>query len=153
MSPAEGTAVGCAQASDLPASGAVAAGGEAAGSPALDPSALLGRWVATNPEARGVVRVEIDAGEAGELTFRAFGADPGDPGGEPIDWGAVPGLLHAGAVDSRAGTTVWARYRFDVMEVDFQAFAKLGVLVMASFTRFTDASGRAAYFAREFFRL
>jgi hypothetical protein len=150
MTPAEGTAVGCAQASDLPASGSpVAGGGEAA---ALDPSVLLGRWHATNPEARGVVEVEIAADDAGGLTFRAFGADPGG-GAEPIDWGAVPALLHAAAVDSRAGTTVWARYRFDFMEVDFQAFAKLGVLVMASFTRFTDASGRAAYFAREFFHL
>lgn len=129
------------QASDRPAPGTdLAPGGT------LDPTLLLGTWINTNPSARGIVRVVVTA-PGGALSVRAYGA--GSP--EPVDWGETPARAFAADVASRTATTLSARYQFDFLAVELQAFVKLGVLVMASFNRFTDDSGRASYFAREFF--
>ena len=112
----------------------------------LDPTPLLGTWLNTDRHTGGVVKVVL-AVRDGALTVRAFGAcDP-----SPCDWGEVTADLFAEHAGSRTAKTLSARYDFGFMETSFQAFAKLGVLVMAIFTQFKDGSGRANYFDREFF--
>ena len=113
---------------------------------ALDPEPLLGVWINTNPEPRGMVRVVLGRRGAA-LTVRVFGA--GSP--VPIDWGEVEGEVFAKDVKSREAMAFAARYDFGFLRVDFQANVKQGVLVVASFNEFRDASGRASYFTREFF--
>ena len=117
----------------------------AADSP-IDPTPLLGTWLNTDRHSGGIVKV-ILAARDGALTVRAFGAcDP-----SPCDWGEVTAALFAENAGSRTVKTLSARYDFGFMETSLQAFAKLGVMVMAIFTRFKDGSGRANYFDRQFF--
>ena len=112
----------------------------------LDPTPMLGTWLNTDRHTGGIVKVVLAARD-GALTVRAFGAcDP-----SPCDWGEVTADLFAEHAGSRTAKTLSAHYDFGFMETSLQAFAKLGVLVMAIFTRFKDDSGRANYFDREFF--
>ena len=44
-----------------------------------------------------------------------------------------------------------AEYRFPFLTVVLAAYGKQGILVLDTFNSFTDHSGRADYFTREFF--
>lgn len=112
----------------------------------IDPAVLAGTWINTNRHTEGIVKVVI-ALENGVPTVQAFGAcEP-----EPCDWGVVQAKMFAENASSRTAKTLSAVYDFGFMETSLQAFGKLGVLVVAIFTRFKDGSGRAPYFDREFF--
>ena len=113
---------------------------------ALDPSSLLGTWVTTNSASRGIVRVNLAVKE-GAFTVQIFGAcEP-----TPCDWGEVEGPLFADGFDSPLGTNFGAFYDFGFMNVRLQGYVKQGVLVIVSFNRFKDGSGRSNYFGKEFF--
>jgi hypothetical protein len=112
----------------------------------LDASAILGTWYATDLDAGGVVRLVLSASD-GELLVRVFGA--GEP--EPQDWGENPATPYGASVTASTTMAFSAVYYFDFLTVLLAAYAKQGILVLDTFNTFTDASGRANYFSREFF--
>lgn len=120
--------------------------GSATSAPSLDNRLFVGRWQNTNSQTDGVTQVEF-TDRNGALIMRAFGA--GDP--EPIDWGEIEVQVFADDVDSRDGNKFGAVYQSDFMQIQMHGWVKLGVLVIAFFNHFTDDSGRASYFDREFF--
>ncbi|HKT05147.1 MAG TPA: hypothetical protein VJT31_37000 [Rugosimonospora sp.] len=107
---------------------------------------LRGTWYATNPDAGGVVRLDL-SGDDGALRVRAFGA--GEP--ESLDWGEIPATAYGAGVVSSEAMAFSAQYQFDFVTVLLAAYAKQGILVLDTFNTFTDGSGRANYFSREFF--
>ncbi|WP_089933473.1 hypothetical protein [Candidatus Entotheonella palauensis] len=113
---------------------------------ALDPTSLLGTWMNTNGASGGMAKVILTLKD-GALTVRVIGAD--EP--EPHDWGEITAAVYAKSVDSKDGMAFSATYDFGFMATHLQVNVKQGVLVIASFTRFKDDSGRANYFVREFF--
>jgi hypothetical protein len=113
---------------------------------AVDPGPLLGIWHNTNSRARGILRLEL-ARRQDAVTVRVRGV--GSP--EPIDWGEAAAEVFAHDVGDRAAMAFSAVYDLGFSRVHLQANVKQGVLVVASFNEFTDDSGRASYFTREFF--
>ena len=107
---------------------------------------FVGNWITTNPNSRGIARVIVTPQEQG-LLVHAFGA--GQP--EFHDWGIVQARVLA---DGPASTRIRAFhtvYDFGFLESYLQAKTEKGVLVVATFNRFKDQSGRSSYFSREFF--
>lgn len=121
-----------------------------ADAPRVDPSAVLGAWTAADRASEGVVRVELSAGSEGRLAVRAWGAgdEPGEP---PRDWGEVEGELYAATVAGGPAAGFTARYDFGFLETLLTAYFKGGLLVLDTFNRFLDGSGRPPYFTREFY--
>lgn len=114
---------------------------------ALRPDRLSGDWRNTDSASLGIGRIIIEA-RGPALFVRAFGA--GDP--EPFDWGEAPaGHLYANSISSNLAAGFTARYRRDSSETHLQANWNQGLLVLASFTTFTDGSLRSNTFSREFF--
>jgi hypothetical protein len=114
------------------------------GAPDLSP--LLGTWINVNPQTECIVK--LVATENGDgLRVHAYGA--GFP--EPIDWGEVEATPYVAGGTTEGGGFL-ARYDLGAVETVLVTNQKLGVLVIQSYTRFKDGSGRLGYFAREFFR-
>jgi len=111
-------------------------------SSALDTAALEGTWLNTNAASRGIPRFEIAAGAP--LTVRAFGA-----GGH--DWGRVEAEVFTDSMTSSEAMAFNAVVDLGYVDVHLQANIKGGVLVVATFNRFKDGSGRSSYFMREFY--
>jgi hypothetical protein len=107
---------------------------------------FYGDWITTNSASRGIARIKI-APRDGGLVVHAFGAS--QP--ELSDWGEVQAeVFIEGGYPSRI-RAFRAVYDFDFLETCLQAKTEKGVLVVASFNRFKDQSGRSSYFSREFF--
>jgi len=108
----------------------------------LDTSALTGSWRNTNDASRGIPRIEIAEGEP--LTVHAWGAPD-------HDWGSVPAKVFTDSIDSTHAMAFSACFDLGYVDVHLQANIKGGVLVVATFNRIKDDSGRSSYFAREFY--
>jgi hypothetical protein len=108
----------------------------------LETAALEGSWRNTNDASRGIPRIDIAKGEP--MTIRAWGA-----GGH--DWGSVIAPIFTDALDSKEGMAFNALFDLGYADVHMQANIKGGVLVVATFNRFKDDSGRSSYFMREFY--
>ena len=112
----------------------------------IDLAPIIATWINTHTASRGIVKVVLSNNE-GALAVQAFGAcDP-----SPCDWGERTPAVFAENVGSRTAKTISVVYDFGFMETSLQVFTKLGVMVVAVFTRFKDGSSRADYFDREFF--
>jgi hypothetical protein len=111
----------------------------------LDLSPLVGDWVNTKPDTSYLVRVVLTEQDSC-LVFRGFGANES----EPIDWGEVEAVPYAAGTSLMAGG-FHAFYNLDGIETHLVANQKLGILVIQSYTRYLDGSGRIGHFAREFF--
>jgi hypothetical protein len=112
----------------------------------LDPTALVGTWFAADQLATGVVRLELrDCDDV--LLVRAFGADPD----EPRDWGEIDALHYGACVTATNSMAFTAKYDFGFLVTILAAYTHQGMLVLDTFNTFTDSSGRANYFSREFF--
>ncbi len=115
-------------------------------SAALDLTPLAGVWRKTNEAPQWIDRlvVRIDDGNA---VVRIFGsAPPSRP-----DWGESPAeAVYTNATDLSTATAFLARYAFDECEVDVEANANLGLLVVATFVRWHGGQ-RSDAFTREFF--
>lgn len=137
----------------------------------IDPAPLLCRWTNTDRASRGIAEIRCGF-QAGQLRVRVVAVGPRGP----IDWGEVAASLHtdlsitgggrarldvvpdghpapyyADVSATDAGPAFWATFDHGFQRVQLQARIYLGVLVVAMFTEFTDDSGRADYFHREFF--
>ena len=112
----------------------------------IDPGIFVGNWTTTNQQTQGIARLIVREMD-GRLLVQAFGATPPSL----CDWGEAPAAVFAVGPDSSAPRAFTARFDLGFKEVCLQAKVKKGVLVVANFNRFSDGSGRAAFFSREFF--
>lgn len=113
---------------------------------APDVSSLLGRWVNVHPRTDYIVRLTVESRGDG-LVLRIQGA--GDAG--PVEWGEVAATPYVAGRKRQAGG-FHAAFEPEGLRTWLAANEKLGILVIQSYTSFTDGSGRLAHFAREFFR-
>jgi len=115
---------------------------EVAARQALDLGLLLGDWRNTNP-AGGIARIVCERSGDDRLLVRCHSA--------VREWGTVEAPVFAFAFDDKKAAAFSAVFDFGFEEVRLQVNVKAGVLVVASFNRFRDGSGRSGYFDREFF--
>ena len=112
----------------------------------LDLGILLGDWRNTNAEG-GIARIVCRSGDGGRMDVQAWSRNA-----EGLnDWGTVPAPVYAFTFDSTQAGAFNAVFDLGYEEVHLQVNVKSGVLVVASFNRFKDRSGRSNYFDREFF--
>ncbi len=107
---------------------------------------FCGDWKSTNSSTRGIARIKVMPRDGG-LVIHAFGAS--QP--ELFDWGEARAEVFVEAGDPSRIRAFRAVYDFGFLETRLQAKSEKGVLVIASFNRFKDQSGRSNYFSREFF--
>lgn len=112
----------------------------------LDSALLVGCWYATDHDATGVVKLELNHHD-GSLFVRAFGAN----GAEPYDWGEIEATAYGSSVMATETMAFSAVYDFGFMVTVLAAYVKQGILVLDTFNTFVDDSGRSNYFSREFF--
>ena len=113
----------------------------------LDAAILAGDWRNTNAES-GIARIVCTLKGDGTLRVRCVGRSGDD---SLQDWGEVDAPLYSFTFESRQAGAFSAVFDLGYEEVRVQANVKAGVLVVASFNRFKDESGRSNYFDREFF--
>jgi hypothetical protein len=107
---------------------------------------FVGDWITSNQNSRGMARVVITPQGQG-LLVHAFGVGER----EPHDWGSVQAEVLTDGPGSSRIRAFHAVYDFGFLESYLQAKTEKGVLVVATFNRFKDQSGRLSYFSREFF--
>lgn len=115
-------------------------------SAAIDLSPLAGVWHKTNEAPQWIDRVVVRI-DGENAVVRIFGsAPPSRP-----DWGEAPAeAIYTSVADPSAATALLARYAFDECDVDVEANANLGLLVVATFVRWHGGPHSDA-FTREFF--
>jgi hypothetical protein len=120
-----------------------------AGLGASPPPALadvVGSWFNTDPTTGEIARLTITE-RGGGLLLDIAGAGPR----ELVAWPETPAIPYTGSLDSAEVTGFMARCDLGFMETHLAANIKHSVLVIQSYNRFKDGSGRGAYLTREFF--
>lgn len=112
----------------------------------IDAAPLAGDWINFKSNTSYIVRAAVHHAE-GRLYVRVWGAGPDGP----IDWGEVEATPFV-AGTGRAAGGFSARFVLGQVETQLATNEKFGVLVIQSYTRFLDGSGRRAHCSREFFR-
>jgi len=109
---------------------------------------LLGRWLNTNHETRGISECTVArAGDGITVSFVGVGEDG------PIHWPTVRGTPLAN-VEEEAGQrtmALLATFELGFMRAETHIRINKGVFVIVLFATFLDDSGRANYLNREFF--
>lgn len=109
---------------------------------------LIGRWVNTNHDTKGIATCEIKR-DGDELTIDLAGV--GADG--PIAWPTVR-TKALGNLEEEAGQRTIAlapSFEFGFMKSETYIRVNKGVLVIVLFNTFQDDSGRSNYLNREFF--
>lgn len=109
---------------------------------------LLGRWVNTNRETRGIAECFI--AEDGEgFSIRIFGVDEDGF----VEWPTVRARTLANLEEEAGQRTLALAADFELgfMRIETHIRVNKGVLVIVLFNTFTDDSGRSNYLNREFF--
>lgn len=112
----------------------------------LDLSSLIGRWKNTNSATRGISHLVISE-DGKNLRVQTFGACASGP----RDWGARPAMTYAYAVTGNIVAGFEVTYDFGSHEALVTAIHNRGVLVIHSYHRFNDGSGRSNFISKEFF--
>ncbi len=114
----------------------------------LNPDKLLGHWINTNSETRGIAECTV-AREGDDITVSIIGA--GADG--PIHWPKALATPLANLEEEAGQRTPAATATFDLgfMRADTHLRINKGVFVIVLFATFLDDSGRANYLNREFF--
>lgn len=109
---------------------------------------LLGRWVNTNAETRGVAEFVIEH-DGSRFSVRAYGV--GDGG--TINWPETEAVALANVGEEGGQRTIIlaATFDFGFMRTETQIRVNKGVLVLVFFNTFLDGGGRSDYVSREFF--
>jgi hypothetical protein len=109
---------------------------------------LLGRWVNTNRETRGITECVIDQdGDHVRISIVGVGVDG------PIKWPRTTAKVLAN-LEEEAGQRAVAlevTFNLDFMRVETSIRLNKGVLVIVLYITFLDGSGRSNYVNREFF--
>ena len=116
--------------------------GTAAGT--VDLSSFTGHWTNTNPETLAITHFDLFSRE-GCYYIRAFGAGRTEP------WGEAEATPHAYDANSGRAVAFLARYDWEFAELTLAGNENKGLVIIASYHRFKDASRRSNYFKREFF--
>jgi hypothetical protein len=115
---------------------------------AVNADRLLGRWLNTNPESRGMAGCVIEReGDNFGLSINGVGADG------VIEWPRITAKVLAN-LEEEAGqraVALTATVAFDFMNVETYIRVNKGVLVIVLYISFLDDSGRSNYVNREFF--
>ena len=109
---------------------------------------LLGRWVNTNPDTKGIAACEVQReGDLFEIKISGVGADG------PIEWPVVRTKALANLEEEAGQRTIAlaTRFEFGFMKSEIYIRVNKGVLVIVLFNTFQDDSGRSNYLNREFF--
>ena len=112
----------------------------------LDHQPIVGIWYATDQATPGVTQLTL-ASRDGALVIHAHGAD--EP--QPHDWGETEATSYGAGPAADKAMAFTAEYDFGFLTILLAAYGKQGILVLDTFTRFHDDSGRSDYFTREFF--
>lgn len=110
----------------------------------VDLSSFIGHWINTNAQSLAITHFDLFARE-GCYYLRAFGAGRAEP------WGEVEALPHAYDAGSNRAVAFLARYDLNFAEITLAGNENKGLIIIASYHRFKDASPRSNYFKREFF--
>jgi hypothetical protein len=110
-----------------------------------NPASVLGRWLNTNRESRGIAECVI-AQENDGITVRIIGADK-------ESWPLAKATVLANLEEEAGQRTVALLAKFDLgdMTADTHVRVNKGVLVIVLYFTFHDDSGRSNYLNREFF--
>lgn len=114
--------------------------------PTVDLAPLLGRWVGFSEGLTGVTALEL-ADQSGEASVRVFGSGAA----ESPDWGAVPAKVFTDDVGRQEAFAFRASYDHGYEDVEVFGYLNRRVLIAELATRFSDDSGRAEYFTRNFY--
>jgi hypothetical protein len=116
------------------------------GSPPPVLTDLVGSWFNTNATTGEIARLTISEREGGLLLNIKAAGPP-----ERVAWPETPAIPYVTSLDSAEVTGFEAHCDLGFIETHLGANIKHGVLVVQSYNRFKDGSGRGAYFTREFF--
>lgn len=114
---------------------------------AVDPAPLAGRWINSDRGSRGLAGLEI-AVQGDGIEIAAHAAAPSGP----REVGRARGDVYAPAPEGGAAIAFVARLDFGFLDTLLAAYGKAGILVVDSYNRFRDGSGRPPFTTREFFR-
>lgn len=111
-------------------------------------ASVLGRWLNTNRETRGIAECVV-AQDAEGITVSITGA--GDK--EPASWPKVRATVLANFEEEAGQRTIALLATFDLgfMTAETHIRVNKGVLVIVLYATFQDDSGRSNYLNREFF--
>lgn len=113
----------------------------------IDRAPFLGTWRNTNEKPFWLTGVHVEPLD-GSLVIEAKGGVNGSPG----DWGPAPAThLYGASLESATGGAWRASYDLGFCDVDLEGNLNQGLLVVVSFVRMKDGSGRADRAVREFF--
>lgn len=113
----------------------------------IDTSSLLGEWFNTKADTIYLKKLSLSE-RNGSLMINAYGTSDGDL----IDWGEVEAIPYPLGISSPVAGGFHALYSLDGIETLLVSNQKLGIMVIQSYTRYLDGSGRSRHFTREFFR-
>ncbi|HJY31247.1 MAG TPA: hypothetical protein VJ306_24635 [Pyrinomonadaceae bacterium] len=109
---------------------------------------LLGRWLNTNHDTRGIAECTVARdGDGINVSITGVGADG------PIQWPTAR-ATPLGNLEEEAGQTtgaLLATFDLGFMRAETHMRVNKGVFVIVLFATFLDGSGRANYLNREFF--
>jgi hypothetical protein len=111
-------------------------------------ASLLGRWLNTNRDTRGISECVIaEDGEGITVSVTSVGDD------EPVRWPTVRATVLANLEEEAGQRTIALLAKFDLgyMTADTHVRVNIGVLVIVLYVTFHDDSGRSNYVNREFF--
>jgi|SRR6185369_11474163 len=109
---------------------------------------LLGRWLNTNHETRGIAECTV-ARDGDSINVSIVGV--GEDG--PIQWPTVEAMALANLEEEGGQKTgvLLATFELGFMRAETHMRVNKGVFVIVLFATFLDDSGRANYVNREFF--
>jgi hypothetical protein len=110
----------------------------------VDLSSFTGHWTNTNPETVAITHFDLFARD-GRYYLRVSAAGLSEP------WGEVEATPHAYDAGSGRAVAFLARYDLNFVEITLAGNENKGLIIIASYHKFKDASPRADYFKREFF--
>ena len=114
----------------------------------LSSEKLIGRWLNTNRETRGIAECSI-AGRGDDLVVTISGVGASGL----IEWPSARATMLANLEEEAGQRTVALAASFDLGFMSFETSIRVnkGVLVIVLFAIFKDESGRSNYLNREFF--
>lgn len=104
---------------------------------------LLGKWNNCDRNTRSIVRVVLGT-KGSTLTVQGFGACTPTP----CDWGVVAGIAYGDSVVATVAIAFTARFDFTFKETIMTGRLDNGTLIVETYDKFKDGSGRANYYSR-----
>lgn len=113
-----------------------------------NPASVLGRWLNTNRETRGIAECVV-AQDGGGITVSI--TEAGNK--EPVRWPVARATVLANLEEEAGQRTIalLAKFNLGFMTADTHIRVNKGVLVIVLYATFHDDSGRSNYLNREFF--